>query len=87
MMKPASDPSDDVTTYGKWTIYYDPPPIPDRSCDFHFYHDDYDGAEDANDNRCGHGSSIEDCMKQIDDLEFVPDDAPIPDSHAGGDGS
>lgn len=36
---------------------------------YEFVHDDYDGAPDANDNRCGHASSIEDAKAQIDDLE------------------
>lgn len=36
---------------GKWHIYFEPPPIPCRNSDWHFYHDDYDGAPDANDNR------------------------------------
>jgi hypothetical protein len=55
--------------YGCWTIYFDPPPIPDRSHDWHFYHDDYDGAEDAHDDRCGDGPSVEDCKRQIDELD------------------
>lgn len=55
--------------YGKWVIYYDPPPIPIRSSDYHFTHDDYDGAEDGGDRRFGHGSSVEDCKAQILDIE------------------
>lgn len=35
---------------------------------YEFVHDDYDGAPDANDNRCGHASSIEDAKAQIDEL-------------------
>src|SRR5258708_28381816 len=30
--------------YRRWAIHYDPPPIPTRNCDWHFEHDDYDGA-------------------------------------------
>lgn len=41
------------THYGSWRIYFDPPPIPTRSCDWHFFHEDFDGADDANDSRCG----------------------------------
>ena len=37
-------------------------------CDWVFSHKDYDGAPDANDGRCGHGPSIDDCKSQIDDL-------------------
>jgi hypothetical protein len=33
----------------------------------HFWHDDYDGAPDSLDNRCGYGTSVEDCKKQIDE--------------------
>jgi hypothetical protein len=32
-----------------------------------FIHDDYDGAPDGGDMRCGYGDSVENCMKQIDD--------------------
>lgn len=56
--------------YGKWTIAYDPPPIPVRTFDWSFWHDDYDGAEDARDGRCGHGASVEDCKAQIDEMEL-----------------
>lgn len=36
---------------------------------YDFAHDDYDGAPDAGDNRCGYGSSIEACKAEIDDIE------------------
>lgn len=36
--------------------------------DWEFHHEDYDGAPDGNDNRCGRGASAADCMSQIDDL-------------------
>lgn len=36
---------------------------------YEFVHDDYDGAPDANDTRCGHATSIEDAKAQIDDME------------------
>jgi len=32
------------TRYGPWTIYFDPPPIPDRRFDWHFVHDNYDAS-------------------------------------------
>ena len=35
--------------------------------EFTFVHTDYDGAEDANDHRCGGGESIEDCINQINE--------------------
>ena len=54
---------------GRWWITYDPPPIPLRTMDWHFYHDDYDGAPDAYDGRAGHGSSWHDCVSQIQEME------------------
>jgi hypothetical protein len=49
-----------------WIIDYDPPPIPSRKCDWHFRHKDFDGPGDY---RQGHGSSYEDCLDQIADME------------------
>jgi len=57
------------TAYRGWWISYDPPPIPVRTCDWHFWHDDFDGAPDANDSRCGHAASLEEAKAQIDDAE------------------
>lgn len=54
---------------GKWFIHYDPPPIPVRTMDWHFYHDDFDGAPDSRDGRSGHGSSWADCVTQIQEME------------------
>jgi len=34
-----------------------------------YVHDDYDGAEDSRDNRCGAENSIAECKEAIDDLE------------------
>lgn len=42
-----------------YTIFYDPKPIPLRSCDWDWAHTDYDGAPDSNDKRCGNESSLE----------------------------
>ena len=55
--------------YKNYTISHDPKPIPLRSFDWDFSHDDYDGAPDGNDIRCGNGANIEDCKQQIDDME------------------
>lgn len=58
--------------YRGYTIYFDPPPIPGRACDWRFVHDDYDaevfsdGSVSA-DPRAGDGPSLEDCKRQIDD--------------------
>jgi hypothetical protein len=51
-------------TYRDHVIYFYAPPIPIRSCDWHFYHKDYDGPEDG---RHGDGPSLDDCKAQIDD--------------------
>ena len=55
--------------HGKWHIYYDPPPIPYRTMDWSFYHDDFDGAPDSNDRRCGSAESVEGCIREIDLME------------------
>ena len=46
----------------------------DRDCtplklDWNFVHDDYDGAPDANDFRCGREKTIEDCIITINEIE------------------
>lgn len=41
---------------------------PAAQFDWEFAHEDFDGAPDGNDNRCGRGASASDCMAQIDDL-------------------
>lgn len=56
-------------TYRGYGISYDPPPIPIRIHDWTFAHDDFDGAPDSGDMRCGTAASIEDCKQQIDELE------------------
>jgi hypothetical protein len=62
-------PEGEKTEPADWEIYFDPPPIPTRNCDWHFHHKDFDGAPDANDHRCGHGASYEDCLDQIADMD------------------
>lgn len=63
-----------TTRYRGYTIYYDPPPIPIRDYDWHYEHDDYDGAEDAHDPRGGSTASVEDCKREIDNLEELDPD-------------
>ena len=58
-----------VIIYGKWRIYYNPPPIPWPNFDWAYVHDDFDGAPDANDNRYGHAESLEACKREIDLIE------------------
>lgn len=61
---PASCEPADV--YRGYRIHYDPPPIPIRSCDWQFFHEDYDGPEDG---RCGFAGSLADAKAEIDMLE------------------
>ena len=61
--------------HGPWTIFYDPPPIPMRDCDYGFYHDDFDGSWEGEEGGYvsnglgGRGASVEDCLAQIADME------------------
>jgi hypothetical protein len=55
--------------YRGWLISFDPPPIPTRNCDWQFWHDDFDGAPDANDSRCGSAGSLEAAKAEIDERE------------------
>jgi hypothetical protein len=57
------------TRYGPWRIYYDAPPIPSRNCDWRWYHDDFDGAPDGNDNRYGSCPSFADALNECDEYE------------------
>ena len=53
--------------YRHWTIEYRPPPIPVRSHDWQYVHDDYDGPPSP---LCGTAASVEDCKAAIDELEL-----------------
>lgn len=57
-------------TYRGYTFSYWRKPIPTAAFDYDFVHEDYDGAPDGGDNRCGSGRSIEDCKAQIDEIEL-----------------
>jgi hypothetical protein len=61
--------------YKNYRVTYDPPPIPDRSHDWSFVHDEYDGAPDAYDRRAGDASSAEAAIAEIDEIEAEWDDA------------
>ncbi len=50
-----------------WNIKLDEKPIPSRSYDYDFWHDDCD---DLN-RLAGTGSSIDDCFDQIEDFELT----------------
>ncbi|MCW2763368.1 MAG: hypothetical protein JWR85_3569 [Marmoricola sp.] len=66
---PITQLADGVTGYGPWRIYFDPPPIPVRNCDWQYHHDDFDGAEDSNDNRAGSCASFADALNECDAVE------------------
>jgi hypothetical protein len=66
-----------TNSYIEWTITFDPKPISSRSFDYDFYHQDYDGALDGDDIRCGNACSIEDAKIQIDEIEITARDKPL----------
>lgn len=69
---PGSSPFNPIKV-GSWNINLGPGLDP--ICDFEFWHDDFDGAPDANDKRCGYGPSEQNCREQIADwCEEHPDD-------------
>jgi len=54
--------------YRGYHIVYEPKPIPDHSHDWSWWHDDYDGAPDSRDRRCGTSASLLQAQADIDDL-------------------
>ena len=65
---PGSCWSNPIWHRGKWRIYLGEAWHP--SVQYAFCHDDYDGAPDAKDGRCGYGRSVEHCKKQIDEEHY-----------------
>lgn len=63
--------------YGDWHI--DPAAWrrPSPSADWDWLHDDYDGAEDAGDHRCGSAASVFDCLNEIHAWEDENDTRPL----------
>jgi hypothetical protein len=57
--------SRDKPSYRGYFIYYDPPPIGTRCCDWHFVHEDYD----LDDPRHGSAASEAGCRAEIDMIE------------------
>jgi hypothetical protein len=53
--------------HGKWRIYISDHFYPNDS--YAYVHDDYDGAKDARDSRCGHAHSVEEAKQEIDEYE------------------
>lgn len=64
-----AEPDDQRITYRGYVVTYDPPPIPDRRWDWHFAHEQFDGAPDAGDRRHGDAASLTDAMHEIDSIE------------------
>lgn len=58
--------------FGPWRIWYEPPPIPIRTMDWHYWHDDDDGAPDGSTARSGSTASLEECLSEI--AEMVDDE-------------
>lgn len=52
--------------HGKWRIYQSHEFFGQR---YGFTHDDYDGADDANDSRHGHANSVDECKAAINEME------------------
>ena len=51
-----------------WTISLDPKPIPTAALDIDYCHEDYDGAPDAHDHRCGNAGSIAEAKAIIEEI-------------------
>jgi hypothetical protein len=54
--------------HGKWRIYLSYL-SGTHGYKYEFVHDDYDGADDANDGRCGVAMTVENAKIQIDEME------------------
>jgi hypothetical protein len=54
--------------HGKWRIYVSDDPFL-GPCKYEYVHDDYDGADDANDNRAGYARTVDEAKQQIDEYE------------------
>ncbi len=54
--------------YRGYTISHAPKAIPDGRDGFDFSHEDFDGAPDSGDNRCGTAGSLKDACSQIDGM-------------------
>lgn len=53
--------------YRGYIIEHRRAPVPTTTFDYAYWHESYDGAPDANDNRCGFASSLEEAMAAIDE--------------------
>ncbi len=62
-------------SYRGYEISFDAKPIPTRSHDWGWTHEDFDGAEDANDHRCGYSGTLEAAKEEIDEQLAEMEDA------------
>lgn len=62
---------DNPIRYGKWRIYRNDFTAHPAwmTVAWEYVHEDYDGAPDAGDNRCGHGASVDACIAEIQEWE------------------
>ncbi len=58
--------------YNGYKIAYETKPIPTIDHDWNFSHEDYDGAPDSGDTRCGTASGLKDAIQQINELCLHP---------------
>lgn len=56
-------------SYRGYLITYDPFHLGGFGSPYSYVHEDYDGAPDSGDRRCGSAVSVEDAVTEIDDLE------------------
>ncbi len=55
-------------SYRNYEVKFDPAVV-SYFVEWSFCHEDYDGAPDANDDRCGFADTAAECFKIIDELE------------------
>jgi hypothetical protein len=56
-----------IEAYRGYNITYWRKPIPTAAWDYDFAHEDYDGAPDSGDHRCGNAASVEEAREMIDE--------------------
>lgn len=66
---PGSTYDNPIWYKNKWRIYLSSYDVMYSGYEYVFNHDDYDGAEDAGDNRYGFAKSVDDAKEQIDEME------------------
>lgn len=79
--KTSRDHAPTDSRFGPWRVWFDPPPIGTRDCDWHYQHEDADGESPGW--MYGHCASRDDCFAEIidgyeDRAEVVPRKAERP---------